>query len=226
MTDLETPTVFAQIAARRSQTLTSIVREAIEDMIISGELAEGDRVNESALAARLQVSRGPIREAVRGLDQAGLLRNVTNQGAFVRELSLEEIRDLYDIRVALGGLVGRLFVERATDADMDALSALVAAMDEVAHADDVDRYYKLNIEFHDHLVAGTRNDALYDMYQTIIKRLHIARRRGLIRRGNLHVSNAEHALIIRAAKRRDAAGAAEAISTHIANGWKRFAKQT
>ena len=99
-----------QISQRRSKTLSTIVCEAIEEMIISGELEAGDRINESALAGRLGVSRGPIREACRSLEQAGLLVSATNHGMYVREMTLDEARDLYEVRGSLAGLTGRLIV--------------------------------------------------------------------------------------------------------------------
>ncbi|MFC7609627.1 GntR family transcriptional regulator [Teichococcus aestuarii] len=87
----------------RTQSLASLVADELERMILSGEIPPGTRLNEQALAARLGVSRGPVREAVRGLDRSGLVVTVVNQGSFVRQLSAEEAMDVYDLRVALTG---------------------------------------------------------------------------------------------------------------------------
>src|SRR6266542_2233618 len=75
----------------RSHTLVSVTQEEIERMILDGELKMGERVNELALAARLNVSRGPISEACRSLVQAGLLESQINRGFFVRKLTLKEV---------------------------------------------------------------------------------------------------------------------------------------
>ena len=79
--------VMTAIALRRTQSLTAIVHREVERMILSGELKPGQRVNEQALAGRLGVSRGPIREALRALERSGLLTSVVNQGVFVREIA-------------------------------------------------------------------------------------------------------------------------------------------
>src|ERR1700738_217344 len=91
----------------RSQSLTSVVYKAIEQMILNGGLKAGERINENQFAASLAISRGPIREALRALEQAGLVRVVANRGVFVRELSLEEAIDAYDVRATLFGLAGQ-----------------------------------------------------------------------------------------------------------------------
>lgn len=215
-------TTMDQIGQRRSSTLTSIVREAIENMIISGELSSGDRINESALAARFNISRGPIREACRGLENAGLIRNVANQGAYVREMSLEEARALYEVRRALTALVGELLVERASDETLDELQRLVERMARAVEEDDLSTYYNLNLEFHNTMVANADNPALERYYGDIVKQLHLFRRRGLLQHGNLRASNEEHVKIVEALRRRNASEAAGALRQHVICGWQRM----
>ena len=89
-----------------------LVAREVERMILAGELSVGERVNESALAARFRVSRGPVREALRGLEESGLLRLEKNRGVFVREISLAEADEIYDLREALDELVGRRLAKR------------------------------------------------------------------------------------------------------------------
>ncbi|WP_417331215.1 GntR family transcriptional regulator [Halomonas cupida] len=211
-----------RIGQRRSNTLTSIAKEAIEEMIITGELSAGDRINESALATRFNISRGPIREACRSLEHAGLVRNVTNQGAYVREMKLDEARELYEVRRALTALVGQLLVERASDELLDELEQLVDQMSKAADEDDLDSYYSLNLQFHDTMMAGAGNASLARYYEDIVKQLHLFRRRGLVQRGNLHASNAEHRHIVEALLQRDATAASERLSDHVMAGWQRM----
>lgn len=211
-----------EISKRRSKTLTTIVRGAIEEMIISGELTSGDRINESHLANRLEVSRGPIREACRSLEQAGLLHSVVNHGVFVREMDLEEARDLYEVRGALAGLAGRLIVARASDDDLSRLTALVDRMDDASERADFDLYYSLNLEFHGDLVRSAKNPVLERDYQAIVKQLHLFRRRGLVQQGALRTSNKEHRAIIDALLTRDADAAEAATRAHVAGGWARL----
>ena len=211
-----------QISQRRAKSLSTLVQEAIEEMIGSGELVAGDRINESALSTRLGVSRGPIREACRSLEQAGLLVSAVNQGVFVREMSLEEARDLYEVRGALAELTGRLIVQKASDAAISGLVDLVDKMDVAAEADDFPTYYSLNLAFHDALVEAAANPALAHSRRSIAKQLHLFRRRGLGQKGNLKISNREHRSIVEALVARDPVAAAEAMRLHIAGGWARM----
>lgn len=211
-----------RVGLRRSSTLTSIARDAIEQLIISGELSAGDRINESALAARFDISRGPIREACRSLEYAGLIRNVTNHGAYVREMSLAEARELYEVRRALTALIGELLVERVTPEIITELEAMVAKMAVAAEQEDLDAYYQLNLNFHAAMMDHAGNAALAHYYDGIIKQLHLFRRKGLVQQGNLKASNAEHVMIVKAIAARDASQASKALSDHVMSGWERL----
>ncbi len=210
------------ISQRRASTITSIAVDAIEDMIVSGELVAGDRINESTLAEHLGISRGPIREACRSLEQAGLLASKVNRGMYVREVSLDEARDLYELRGAIAGLAGELIVKRADDAEIAELSGLVDQMQKAADKGNTEDYYKLNLQFHDALVLAARNSALEDTYRKIVNQLHLLRRRGLVQEGNLQVSNSEHKTIVAALTERDAYAASNALRDHVSNGLTRL----
>ena len=217
-----TSTAARQITQRRATTITSIAVDAIEDMIISGELVAGDRINESTLADRLGISRGPIREACRSLEQAGLLTSKTNRGMYVREVSLHEARELYEVRGAIAALAGELIVKRATDVEIHALIQLVERMQQAADDENAAEYYKLNLQFHDLLVHTAKNTALEETYHKIVNQLHLLRRRGLVQDGNLQVSNAEHFEIVNALEKRDSVKSANALRTHVCNGLTRM----
>jgi DNA-binding GntR family transcriptional regulator len=100
-------TASPTIALLQSSTLTSVVQGELERMILSGELAPGAKLTEMALADRLGVSRGPVREAFRMLEEAGLVRTEKNRGVFVRDIPLDEAMEIYDLRAAMDELVGR-----------------------------------------------------------------------------------------------------------------------
>jgi len=211
-----------QIQQRRSRTLTSIVREEIAGMIASGDLAAGDRVNESELAMRLGISRGPVREACRSLEEAGLLVSAVNQGVFVREMTLDGARELYEVRGALSGLIGRLAAERITPAGVHTLQALLASMQQAAERQDLSGYYKLNLEFHELLMKIASNQTLADLYLSIVRQTHLFRRRGLVQQGSLKTSNEEHGEIVQALASGDAVAAEQSLMRHVARGWKRL----
>ncbi len=91
----------------RSMTLSGLVQEEILRGIKSGELTVGARLNESELSQRLGVSRSPLREAFRALEEAGLVRLEKNRGVFIRDLSDEEAAELYGVRAGMDEMVGR-----------------------------------------------------------------------------------------------------------------------
>ena len=95
----------------REQSLTSLVQRELERRIEAGELAPGAKLNEVDVAADLRVSRGPVREAFRALEQAGLVRTEKNRGVSVRQVSLQEADEIYEVRAALEALIGQLSTE-------------------------------------------------------------------------------------------------------------------
>ena len=210
------------VEARRSQTLVTICHTEIERMILDAELEMGSRVNEVALAARLGISRGPVREACRSLVQGGLLETHTNRGFFVRRLTRKEVVDLYDLRAGLMALAGRLVAERATYVDVDALRVLVTTMDDACARGDTTRFRELNAEFHRALVSATDNRRLQDIYTGLAKESKLFRRRGLVTPAAIASANREHHAILDAVERHDGARAAAAMEKHILEGKARF----
>lgn len=207
---------------RRSETIASLIQEELEGMIVSGEFAGGDRLNETVLSERFQVSRGPVREACRGLERTGLIRIVPNRGVFVREMSAQEAVELYDIRAALFGLAGKLLAVRVTDAEIKKLSALVEEMDAAVEAGDINAFYPLNVEFHAFLVRYSGNDNLVSLISNVDKQLHLFRRRGLVQPGKMQSSNQEHEQIIAALAAHDHEQAGALMEQHIIAGKNRL----
>jgi len=182
---------------------------------MNGELRGGERVNEIVLSERFGTSRGPIREACRALAQEGLLVAVPNRGVFVRELDLREALEVYDIRSALDELMGRSIAERISDGQVSELWTLVDAMDEAAAARDLDRYYPANLAFHNRLLSLANNRRLERLYRSLVKELHLFRRKGLLQRGSMAISNAEHKQIVAAIAERDPIAAGVCMKSHV-----------
>jgi DNA-binding GntR family transcriptional regulator len=210
------------IETRRSQTLVSICHGALERLILDGELERGARINELALALRLGVSRGPVREACRSLVQAGLLESRANRGFFVRKLAQKEVVDLYDVRAGLMRLAGALIAQRATSRQIARLQAMVAAMESACAQSDVERFQQLNAEFHGALVEIAGNRRLLDIYQGLAKELQLYRRRGLMSARAMKASSHEHRAIMEAIASHDAERAAVTMQNHILQGKARF----
>ncbi len=207
---------------RRTESLASLVRKELERMIVAGELRAGDRLNEQALAERLGVSRGPVREACRALEQDRLLAVVVNRGTYVREIGLGEAMEIYDLRSALFALAGQTLAKIITDEQIRRLSELVDAMGRAAQSIDV--YYPLNVEFHAALVEFAGNTRLTATYRSLSRELHLFRRRGLVTEGSIETSLREHRAILAALVARDAERASALMRDHILSGKARLFK--
>ena len=191
-------------------------------MILEHELERGGRINELALAARLGISRGPVREACRTLTQAGLLENHANRGFFVRKLAHKDVVDLYDLRAGLMRLAGELVVQHVTDEKLARLRTFVDGMEEARLLNDTARFQELNAGFHAALVEAADNRRLQEVYDGFVKEMRLFRQRGLASGSAMAASNREHQTIIDAIATRDAARAAAAMADHILQGKARF----
>lgn len=208
--------LLPQLASLRATSLASVLTQELERMVLGGEIGPGTRLNENQLAARFGVSRGPIREAVRALEGAGLVESVPNRGVFVRRLGVREVRELYDVRAALFGLAGRLMAERATPAELERLRGLIRAMETATETRNFEAYYPLNLEFHGAIVDGSGNLTLAQQYRAFVRKLNLFRARSLVQGGGLAVSNREHREMFSAIEARDASWAHEAHWRHVA----------
>ncbi len=160
----------------RRGSLTTVVREAIERHIVEGALRPGDKLNEADWAARLQVSRAPVREAFRALEQAGLVRTVKNRGVFVREVSEVEADELDAVRAMLEEAACRLL---ATSIDATRLAVLRDGLDELRLAlesRDHDAFGRADLAFHDALVAVAGNLKLHETYRRVMSETSLVRR--------------------------------------------------
>lgn len=206
----------------RTQSLPSLVQEEIIRMIRDGELAEGDKINEAALAAKLNVSRGPIREAFQSLIEIGLLLQIRNRGVYVRSLSIAEIEDIYAVRGTLERLVGELVVERIKPMEIDELNHLVERMQKASEALDIETYYPINLNFHSRILEISGNQKLITFSQRLIDELHLIRRHNLVQVGSMSDSNLEHRNIVGAIMSGDPVEAGNALWVHVISARKRL----
>ncbi|MGC2029019.1 MAG: phosphonate utilization associated transcriptional regulator [Steroidobacteraceae bacterium] len=208
----------------QSNSLPGLVQAEIEQLILRGELAVGRRINESDLALRFGMSRGPIREALRALEESRLVRSEKNRGVFVREVSVAEADEIYDVREALDQLIGQRVAERATPEQLRAMQAVVAEMDAATGAHDIKCYHALNLKFHDMLVDFAGNARLTETYRLLTKGLLLFRLRGLQDGGGFAVSNTEHKAIVEAIGSHDSARAGRLLRRHAVESRARMHK--
>jgi phosphonate utilization transcriptional regulator len=203
------------IVLLRTASLSSAAQQEIERMILEGEIAPGSKLTEAWLSQQLGVSRGPIREAFRMLEQAGLVRQEKNRGVFVRDIPLDEAREIYDLRATMDELVGRRLAETMTAEQLKTARMIVDRMETAARAGDADAYHLLNLQFHDALVEYAGNRKLAGIYRKLVKELALFRRRNLRDQAVLPHSAAEHRAILKAIASGDAELAGRTMYEHV-----------
>ncbi|MFO1314800.1 MAG: phosphonate utilization associated transcriptional regulator [Burkholderiales bacterium] len=203
------------IAVLQTHSLPALVQRELERRILAGEYAAGSKLNEAAIADLLGVSRGPVREAFRALEESGLVRLEKNRGVFVRQIAVEEADDIYELRAVLDAHAGRRVAQSIAPADLRALRALVDRMDRAVARNDIDAYHATNLDFHETLVALAGNAKLLAMYRRLVNELNLYRRATLAQQGALPVSVREHHDILDRIAAGDAAAAGSALYDHV-----------
>jgi DNA-binding GntR family transcriptional regulator len=200
----------------RNRSLSSAAQEEIEKLILSGELEAGAKIGEAEMAFRLGISRGPIREAFRGLEEIGLVRFEKNRGVFVREVDLAQANENYEVRGALESLAARILAERISDEEIAELRAIIERMERIVSRNK--DYAALNLRLHQRIIEMAGNEKLSEFYGRIIKELMLFRRRSLAP----HPTLDEHRDIVEKIAAHDAAGAGQAILEHVESARRRI----
>lgn len=198
--------------------MASIAQEEIEKLILSGELRAGQRIGEAEMALRFGVSRGPIREAFRGLEDVGLVHFVKHHGVFVREIDLVQADENYVVRGTLEGLAARLLAASISETDAGELRGIVCLMEKAVASEDAAAYGQLNHLLHRRIVEMAGNAKLTEFYGRITKELMLFRRRSLAP----HPTLEEHRTIVERIVAHDAAGASDAALVHVENARRRI----
>ena len=210
------------LARRRQRPLVLEVRDELERMILLGEIAAGERLNEAALADQLGVSRGPVREAARSLEREGLVEAVANEGVYVRCLSPEDGLELYDLRAMIAGYLCAAVAGRADAGLGTELAAFQDEMGRAMQAGDEGRYFDLNLAFHDRIAEGAGMARARALYVSLGKEVRLLRLKVLTGARALEQSHREHARIVEAIVAGDVEGARAAGAAHHASGKERL----
>ena len=149
------------------QSLRAEVRERLRRAIMQGTLKPGEQIVESRLARQLGISQAPVREALRELEQMGLVVNHTRRGTFVRELSPHDAWEMYTLRAQLESMAARLALPHLTDADFDAMEQLIDAMAEAGRQGDVDALTTADARFHEYLCERSGHRLLLRTWRSI-----------------------------------------------------------
>jgi DNA-binding GntR family transcriptional regulator len=208
---------IAPLVPIRRRPLHDEATERIRDLIVEGRLAAGEWINEAELCQQLQISRTPLREALKVLATEGLVELVPRRGARVAQLSLRELTDLFEALAGVEGLAAELAAERISAADLEKLHELQASIEQSHKARNRLTYFHENHELHVAIVRCSGNSAIVDIHARLIARVRRARYQAILSEARWSASVEEHAQILAALARRDVRRAGELMRQHVAH---------
>ena len=213
----------ATAAVAVPRTLAGRLRMQLSDEIVRGALAPGVVLDEMELARRFQVSRTPVREAIRLLVASGLVEARPHRSAVVARPNEAQLVAMFEALRELEALCAGLAAERMTGAEIAAVRAMHRTMLEVVRSEDPQRYHEANEEFHARLYAGAHNPYLADL--TLATRARIApfSRAQFRAGGRLSRSHKEHERVIAAIAKRDREAASALMRAHIGSVYTAYA---
>lgn len=214
--------MVATSPSARSAILSQTVVSELKRLIYSGEFQPGERLNEATLAVRMGTSRGPIREAMKVLAGLGLVTSVPNRGMFVRQLSVRDMVEVYELRAVVFAFAAERASQNFSRQDAAQFEQLLSDMDAACEADDGTLYYELNLAFHELILDLSGNKRAKQAYDDYVKELHLFRRKYFNVSKNMHTSNVEHRKIYEAIASGSPAKAWTAAQRHVLGGRSRL----
>ena len=211
----------------RSKVLRQDVVHAIERALLQGALLPGQRLNEAEIARQMGISKGPVREALRQLEQFGLVVSYPQRGTFVAEITAAVASEAFSLRTVLESYAARLAIARIEDDDLRRMEEIIAQAD--ALPPETGRLLKraeLDLAFHDEIYRLSGHRLLQETWGNLRPKFRVL----LVATGVLGVADPQtgrphaysrgHAPIVDALRARDAAAAEAAIARHLADGEK------
>ena len=198
------------------------VFQGVEEQIATGQLKDGEKLDEASLAVRFQVSRTPVREALLQLVGSGLATQIPKRGCFVKAPSVREMVEMFEVMSELEGLCARLATRRMSEQQLTALKIANAGCEQAIKANNSDLYYDKNVEFHECIYSACGNTFLADETRSLRRRLQSFRRLQLRVRGRMSQSLGEHFDIIEAIETGDADKADLISRQHVMIQGERF----
>jgi len=199
------------------ELLSQKVYRVLKTEIIKGLLKPGTKLLEGKIAEQMEVSRTPIREALRELAAEGFVKISPNQGVVVSNASIEDIQEVLQIRGVLEGLAARLAAKIINKEEIKELDKYLKQMEYYTNKDDVLAFSEMDAEFHELILGICENNRLIQIRKNLSDQAHRYRIRSLTIPGRLKYSLKEHREIVETLKRKDAKQADRLSQKHIEN---------
>ncbi len=206
-----------------SQTLKDKAYKNLRDLIITGKIKPGSRLVEEELAKQMNISRGPIREALNMLGQQGFAVIVPRKGAFVSEVTSELVRDIWELRAVLEPFAAKSSVDLIPESSIERVEKMLQKSR--SRPNDFNTYIKSDLGLHEMLYAHKENRYFKDFMLTTaghsLRVRYVAENNEKRKADTILRVYREHQIILDAVKRRDPLDVYSAVSEHIQNGMER-----
>ncbi len=206
---------MAEIISIPRQVLHQEVAVRLRQRIVEGQLAPGAKLNERELAQALNVSRTPLREAIKMLAAEGLVELLPNRGAVVAQMSEQDVIDTFEVIAGLEGQSGELAAQRISEAELAEIRALHFEMMAAWTRRDLPTYYRINAQIHTLINAAARNPVLAQTWRNVNARLQALRFRSNFDEAKWKRAVKEHERMVELLAARDAAGLRALLIAHL-----------
>ncbi|WP_273265143.1 GntR family transcriptional regulator [Flexistipes sinusarabici] len=205
-----------------SKPLRERIADRLRSDIIKGTYKDGERLVEPKLAEMLGISRTPIREALRQLENEGFVEIVPRKGAVVKELTLKDIDDLYAIKANLEGLAAKQATENISEKDIEKLKNINEKFYKISSGKTniVEEYLKYNLDFHNMFIVLSKNHKLIEILKGLDKNFQRLKSILVSKSDRAEEARREHDEIIKAFATKDPDLAEKTVRWHIENGWE------
>ena len=206
---------MAEVITIPRRVLHQEVVARLRQRLIEGQIAPGAKLNERELSELLDVSRTPLREAIKMLAAEGLVELLPNRGAVAAQLDAQAVADAFEVIAELEGLSGELAAQRITESELAEIRALQYEMLAAFTRRDLSTYYRLNAQIHERINAAARNPVLAHTWRTVNARLQSLRFRSNFDERKWQHAVQEHETMVERLAARDAPGMRELMVQHL-----------
>lgn len=209
------------------RNLADEVAERLRDAILNGSFKPGEPLREEQLASMLEISRGPVREALARLEHEGLVQVRRHRGAIVAQLSRDDIEQVYSLRVALERLAMQHAVRHATEEDFAAMEEIMAAFEvALAHSPSEHQVARLDLQFHDIIYRAARYPRLYECWSTLRSQIYFFLLSRNIANPDFHdITIRGHRILLDVLVARNEAQAVVEIEDHLHAAYERIVRE-
>ena len=191
------------------------VADMLRDMMMTGKLKEGDKVNENELCTTMGISKTPLREALRVLSVEGLIKLVPNRGAFVTQPTFEEIEEMFDVMSLLEGFCAGAACEKMRPQDLAHLEEMHDQLEEQYEQYDQEGYIRINNQYHSFLQEMAGNRTLNQIINGLRKKILLYRFQSLSAPARFESSIREHRNLLEAFRQHDSQRAKILMQAHL-----------